>query len=544
MKKKLVSLLLATAMVVTLVGCGGGDGSSSATQDSGSSSADTSGGSSSTDTAAPADSGGGSADASAGGVEKPTELTMMVDGTVFTEENARAEFIAKLEELTGIKINVIQPDHDAYYDVVGQQIASGDWPDVLILGSTYLSSYGSEGVLWDMAPAWESSDLKARQEAYNGAGVVESMYIDGHLYGMPATHGNGCVTYVKQKWLDDAGITSLPATYDEYYDMLLKLKEAEGVDYVLAASGFLGAEAPFVNYLPEFYQDAWPSFYQKADGTWADGFAEDSMKAAMGRIAQAVSDGLLDPETNTYGTADVRNKYYDDSLGVFTYWAGTWATNLKNNLENNGADGELVALYPIKEALPPLATLPSYIDRVSPAWCITTACENPEGVFKYFIEAMQDGGDVQFLWTYGVEDVHWSTKAETLYAGTEDEKVYAEGEFHMEDNLETPGSQYTKAHIDPMLALVELANDPREQTVAPEAMAAQELFNENSVGAFVVPSTDAMNQLNGDLTTEKQALISRVALGQITIDEAYAEYESQGYASMSQQIVDSLNALQ
>ena len=541
MKKKLVSLLLATAMVVSLVGCGGGGSSSSTTQDSGSSTTDTSA-SSSADSAAPADSGGGSQDASAGGVEKPEEITIMVDGTVFTEENGRDQFIAKLEELTGIKINVIQPDHDAYYDVVGQQIASGDWPDVLILGSTYLSSYGSEGVLWDMASAWESSDLKTRQEAYNGAGVVESMYIDGHLYGMPATHGNGCVTYVKQKWLDDAGITSMPTTYDDYYDMLLKLKEAEGVDYVVAAAGFLGAEAPFVNYLPEFYQDAWPSFYQKADGTWADGFAEDSMKDAMGRIAQAVSDGLLDPETNTYGTADVRNKYYDDSLGVFTYWAGTWATNLKNNLENNGADGELVALSPIKEAMPPLAAAPSYIDRVSPAWCITTACANPEGVFKYFIETMQDGGDVQFLWTYGVEDVHWSTKAETLYEGTEDEKVYAEGEFHMEDNLETPGSQYTKAHIDPMLALVELQNDPREQTVAPEAMAAQALFNENSVGAFVVPSTDAMNQLNGDLTTEKQSLISRVALGQITVDDAYAEYESQGYADMSQQIVDSLNA--
>ena len=171
MKKKLVSLLLATAMVVSLVGCGGGGSSSSTTQDSGSSTTDTSA-SSSADSAAPADSGGGSQDASAGGVEKPEEITIMVDGTVFTEENGRDQFIAKLEELTGIKIKVIQPDHDAYYDVVGQQIASGDWPDVLILGSTYLSSYGSEGVLWDMASAWESSDLKTRQEAYNGAGVV------------------------------------------------------------------------------------------------------------------------------------------------------------------------------------------------------------------------------------------------------------------------------------------------------------------------------------------------------------------------------------
>ena len=538
MKKKLVSLLLAAAMVVTLVGCGGG--SSSTTQDSGSNTAADSSGSntSSTDNSGAADTTEPAADE----IAKPDEITIMVDGTVFTQENGRDQFIAKLEELTGIKINVIQPDHAAYYDVVGQQIASGDWPDVVILASTQMAGYGSEGVLWDMADAWNNSDLKKRQEAYNGDGVVSSMFIDGHLYGMPATHGNGCVTYVKQKWLDDAGITTLPTTFDEYYDMLLKLKEAEGVDYVVAAAGFLGAEAPFINYLPEFYQDAWPSFYQKADGTWADGFEEDSMKAAMERIAKGVADGVLDPETNTYGTADVRNKFYDDSLGVFTYWAGTWASNLKNNLEQNGLDNELVALTPIKEAMPPLATAPSYLDRVSPAWCITTQCENPEGVFKYFIEAMQDGGDVQFLFTYGVEGVHWGTDAETLYAGTDKEVTYAEGEIHFKDNLETPGSQYTKAHIDQLLALTALENDPRSTMLKPEALSAQTLFNENSVGAFVVPSTDAMNQMNGDLMTEKSALVTRVALGEITVDQAYEEYQSQGYADMSKQIVDSLNA--
>lgn len=538
MKKKLVSLLLAAAMVVTLVGCG--DKGSSTAQDSGNSAANTNtaAGSGTTDNSGTTEP----ADTAANDVVKPDKIKIMVDGTVFTQENGRDQFIAKLTELTGIEIEVIQPDHDAYYDVVGQQIASGDWPDVLILASTQMSSYGSEGVLWDMADAWNNSELKKRQEANNGDGVVANMFIDGHLYGMPAVHGNGCVTYVKQKWLDDAGITSLPTNYAEYYDMLLKLKEAEGVDYVLAASGFVGAEAPFINYLPEFYQDAWPSFYQKADGTWADGFGEDSMKAAMQRIADAVADGLIDPQTNDYGTADVRNKFYDDSFGVFTYWAGTWATTLKNNCENNGLDGELVALPPIKEAMPPLATQPALLDRVSPAWCITTTCENPEGVFKYFIETMQDGGDIQFLWTYGVEGVHWGTDAETLYAGTDKEVTYAEGEFHMKDNLENPGAQYTKAHMDPMLALTALANDPRETTVKPEALAAQALFNENSVGAFVVPSTDAMNQMNGDLVTEKRTLITNVAIGTMTVDEAYAEYESQGYADMSKQIVDSLNA--
>ncbi len=82
------------------------------------------------------------------------------------------------------------------------------------------------------------------------------------------------------------------------------------------------------------------------------------MKEALTRMADAYKAGVIDPTTLTNGTSDCRNKFYDDSFGVFTYWAGTWATNLKTNLEANGLDGELVAL-------PPIAEVGTYLDRVS-----------------------------------------------------------------------------------------------------------------------------------------------------------------------------------
>ncbi len=532
MKKKVVSLLLVAAMV-TSMGCGSKD-SGSANADSGNANA---GAGSETPATESSEAGGDAAEAPSD-VEKPEEITIMVDGTVFTQENGQAEFIAKLEELTGIKINVTQPDHDAYYDVVGQTIASGEWPDVMILSSTYYSGYASEGVLWDMTEAYENSDLKARQDAYGSTSVIDGVRLDGKLYGMPATRGNGCVTYVKQAWLDACGLQA-PTNYEEYLAMLEAFTTGDpdgdgtnGNTYGVSAAGFVGTEAPYINYLPEFYQDANPSFYLADDGTWKDGFTEDSMKAALTRMNEAYKAGVIDPTTLTNGTADCRNKFYDDSFGVFTYWAGTWATNLKTNLEKNDLNGELVALAPIAE-------VGTYLDRIPPVWCITSTCENPEGVFKYFIETMQDGGDTQFLWTYGVEGVHWSTAGETLFAGTENEKVYEEGTFHMLENKESEGTQYTKAHIDPMLALVELADDPL--AVEPEAKASAELFNANCVTADLVPSTDAMTEFNGDLTTLKNTLIANVVMGEKTIEEAYAQFEAEG-AQWSQSIVDSLNA--
>ena len=466
-------------------------------------------------------------------VEKPEKITMMVDGTVFTQANGQAEFEARWEELNpGIDLVIIQPDHSQYYDVLGQTIAGGDWPDVVLLGSTYYASYAAEGVLWDMTEAYDNSELKER---ITDQSVIDGLKIDGSLYGISPSRGNGCITYVKKAWLDNCGL-EVPTTYDEYLAMLEAFTtgdpDGNGVDgdtYGVSSAGLIGTEAPYTNYLPEFYQDAYPSFYKNDEGVWVDGFTEDSMKDALERLKSAYEAGYIDKESLTNATSDCRTKFYEDKFGVFTYWAGTWATNLKINLEANGLDSELVAIPPIEE-------LGAYTERVAPAWCITEACSNPEGVYKYFIESMLDGGDMQFLWTYGVEGVHWSTAAEEV-CGVK----YEEGQFHMLENMEKEGTAYTKNHIDPMLAVAPLENDPKAEAVAEEAKVSAETFQEHSKMAQLVVSTDEMAEYNGDLTTLKNEVIAKVVTQGMSVEDGMAYFDQQGGNDWSQKIVDSLN---
>ena len=474
----------------------------------------------------------------AANADETMKIVMMVDNTILNQNNGRDAIEARWEELhPGYDLEIIQPDHSAYYDVLQQRIASGDLPDVVLLSSTYYADYAAAGLLWDMTDAWENSQTK-NSGRFTGDTVFEGLKIDGKLYGFAPTRGNGCVTYVKQAWLDAVGMEA-PTTYDEYIAMCKAFVEKFGT-YAISAAGFVGNEAPFVNYLPEFYQDAYPYFVQQEDGTWVDGFTLDNMKAALQRIQDAVAEGLIDKETLTNKTSDARNKFYDDKFGVFTYWAGTWATNLKTNLEAKGLDGTLVALKPL-EGLPP------YYDRVPPMWCITAKCAEPQKVFDAFIDSMLDGGDTQMLWTYGVEGVHWSKAAGTVLAGVEGkEKTYEDGQFHMLENLETAGTLYTKNHIDPMLALASFADgyyDPREDSVKPEAKAAAELFNANSRLASIVPATPELSELNGDLTMIKNEIIADIALGTISVEEGYKRFESEGL-DLSNEIVESLNALQ
>lgn len=517
-KKKLLSVVLVASTVCSmlLTGCGNDAGN-------------TESGSTDTNTSTVAQT----EEVVADDVEKPEKITIMVSGDFqATQANGQEEWIARWEELTGIELEIIQPDHSSYYDVLGQTLASGpeNWPDIIYVGNSYYSGYAAEGVLWDMTDAWNNSELKKNPNT--DASAVEGNMIDGHLYGLPLASGGGCMTYIRKQWLDNCGL-DVPTNYEEYLEMLDAFTNGDpdgdginGNTVAVSAAGFVNGNAPYVNYLPEFYQDAYPSFYQGEDGTWKDGFTEDSMKAAIERLQDAYNKGYIDKETLTNGTSNCRTKFYEGKFGVFTYWAGGWAETLSNGISANGLDGELVFMPPIEE-------VGQYWERNAPVYAITSSCKNPEGVFKYFLESIFDNGDMETLWTYGVEGVHWSRKAETVCGNT-----YQEGEFHMLESLSQPGVQYTTINMgdNNICPMTERLMPESEYTK--ESMA---IFNTNKKKVLIIPTTEAMSQYNGDLTTLKNSIIADCIVQGLSVEDGYKRFEQEGGAEMSQTILDSLN---
>ena len=293
-------------------------------------------------------------------VEKPESFTVMVDGTVPQMEEWGDKFDEQLKQLTELDFEVVRPDHNSYYDAVANSMLDASaMPDVIILSSDYLALYASQGLLWDMTDAWANSATKASGRLISDAEkIMQANYVRGvdgekALYGFVPTRGNGCVTYVKEAWATAAGYSAdelkkTPLSYKEYYEMLKKMKEAKGVDYVISAPGFYSKEAPYTNYLPEFYQNAQFTFYyDQAKGEYVDGFTQQEMKDALQRIQDAVNDGLINKESSTKTTATARNDFKSSDpkteSGVFTYWAGQWADTLRGYLATAGLDDSLLS---------------------------------------------------------------------------------------------------------------------------------------------------------------------------------------------------------
>ena len=545
MKKRALSLLLASTMVVSLTACGGGDNASTSSSDTGTKNDAASAGSSSNDAASDdtndtASSGDASGDTAAGKPDYHEVLkdgiTVVVNGTLTASvDNGQADFEKQWEEAVGIDLTIQQLDHSGYTDAVGRLFASQDYPDAMIMSAEMFKQYAPTGLLWDMADAYANAEFQSRITLPS---INENMKdAQGHLYAFAPAYGNGCVTYVKKAWLDAVGINIDDIkTYDDYYNMLKTFHDGDpdgnGVDgdtYGVVAAGFIVTEAPWINYLPEFWQGAFPAIYQKDDGTWVDGFQEDATKEALLRMQQAYKDGAIDPETLTASTKIAREKWFSNdqkgSAGVFTYWAGTWYRNLTDFLIKNEVDEELVQLPPIQEIKD---TFGGYLNREAPVWVIIDQGDpvHNQAVFDALLDTMLDGDVVQTLWVYGAEDVHWSTKAEefTTNPGTEKEQSYSyeEGEFHMKPSPNDPNTVWKKNYIDPALAISPLTNGFNDQDEL--AAAGNKFFTENCVDAPATPVSETFTNESGTIHDAKMAVITAVVVDGGEVEPAMQTY--------------------
>ncbi len=530
-KNKILSLLLSVSMLTALTACGNSADAPAASTDAGSTAA-------STESAAASDDG-----------YVLDKITLVVDGTFNASVDAYQDKVieqwnAAVSEKLGhpITLEIQQPDHSSYNDAIGRLFASGDYPDVILLNASQYAEYAKTGLLWDMTEAYDNAEFHSHMTL---PAVNQNVRIDGKQYGLATGLGGGCVTYVKQAWLDAVGMKAEDITdWDSYYAMLKAFTEQDpdgngkNDTYGVAAAGFMGSEAPYTNYLPQFWENAYPDFTYDENGVWYDGFNTQATKDALLRLQKAYADGVIDPESLTMGTKDVREKWWSSdqagSFGAFTYWAGYWEDNLVNNMTKNGVDAGLVRLAPTAE-------MNGYLNRENPVYCIIDDGDGDDSreqaIFDAFFETMFDGGTVQTLWVYGAEGYHWSTAAETVVvaAGTDNEKTYEykDGEFHLLLNPTDPNILWTKNAIAPSSMICTLENGFESATDLTKEC--NEFFSEHSVDAPRSASCDGITNYGGTITDAKNAVIADVVVKGGDVDAAM-----DNYVKTTQEMVDEI----
>lgn len=476
--------------------------------------------------------------------ENKLSFTVMCDGTVLSEDNGAAEFYNQLNEKLDCDITWIRPDHNDYYNYVEQAFTSGDMPDVVLLSKDYLDYYAYNGYLWNMSEAWNNSktlnsdklsDYAIKYIEANGS----AYFSDGKkgMYGFTPQRGQGTVTYIKASELRKAGydpevIKNANLTFDEYYDILKKIKKNTSEDYILSPPGFymnVGTSSYRTRFLPEFYQNAEWSFYRNADGEFVDGFTEQAMIDAINRIKTAVNDKIIEKSAQNHTTSTSRLMFRRNDGGdskVFSYYCGVWGNTLRVTNDSTGADSELIAIKPVNNG--------KYIDSLRITWAIVDKKDGrQQQIFDRFIDTMLDGRDIQMLWTYGAKGTHWDTKAETITVGSKSYS-YQGGEFHRLPKLDNKKAFNSRNFIDPVSALSDFDDDMLDGQVvnpvdkleyAKEVKEELDMFLDNSVFEIEVPYTPVLGENITDINTVRGLVVDQVVLGNWTIEYAMAQYD-------------------
>ena len=244
MKKKVLSVLLSTAMITSLlVGCGGGGSQSAPAADGGSTEAPAEDSGSAQTEAPAADS------ASSGEVE---EITWMFwDDLNATEDLISIGYKDTVERFNKdyegkYHVNVVTTNLEEYYAKLNALVAAGETPDCFIVSpGPNLDVYVEPGVAADL-----TSYVKADGwiDSFNGGeGAFSQQTYDGKIYAVPLNIAAACVFY-NTEMFETAGITTMPTDWQGMLDACEKLQGA-GYTPLTISAGTAWCLSMFAGYL-------------------------------------------------------------------------------------------------------------------------------------------------------------------------------------------------------------------------------------------------------------------------------------------------------
>lgn len=311
MSKKMMSIFLSAAIGTTiLVGCGGGNGT---TTTSGTPSPAV------TDSAASSDSTG-----PANGTEYTGDLSLMHFST--SEEslgNGGSDgFRTMIAEWKEANPNINLTENVLANAEYKTQIATlggaGDLPDVFLVQGMNTKQWAKEGLIMDMTDVIAASPDNAK---YNEAMFTPFKDEAGKVYAIPALTGGTCtaVVYDKQMW-KDAGFDAFPTNWDD----VLKAKDyfsGEGIDTIAFGNGGKWqANSCFISTVGNVYtgKDWFQSIIDKGGAKFTDQAFVDALTFTQ----EAFKSGVFNADFNAITNEDAREYYISGESAAFI--GGNW----------------------------------------------------------------------------------------------------------------------------------------------------------------------------------------------------------------------------
>ena len=433
--KKLFSTVLASALALSLAGCGGGGSTESASSTSaGTESQAAAESQASEETPAPAESTG-----------EATTLTVMVyerGNTTETYGSATDNYWTRwiqqeFGDPNNITLEYIPVPRNEETQKINTLMASGSAPDIIFsYDSNMIIQYGKDGGLVELTDLIDQYGPTLKENLADALPYGQS---EGQQWAIPAKRAaiGWQTTYIRKDWLDEVGYelqTDENGFYhmsiDDFTELLRQFKDLDpsgqgGEMYPLGMIGAWNATQtrPIIwsfleteNLTDEMHacynERFWPGY-----------------KEGVRYLNQLYNEGLVDPEFMT------------DTDTSYTAFNGL-LSNGRTLAFGHDAGSELTGVTALYEADPDAEVVPFYLDNVNGTQfnrvyaptgmyiAIPATCEHPENAIKY-LDWLANYDNAKVL-HYGFEGVHYEIQDNTVVYITPTDEEKAESEYDFE----------------------------------------------------------------------------------------------------------------
>lgn len=334
-----------------------------------------------------------------GKYEEPVSITVLSEdfktGTTNYDANDPARksaseniWISAYKDYLNIDVSrIVAEDTTALNALINTSLASGDMPDVIICSKDMFYTLAENGVLVDLSDYYNNyTQGRLVKAAFESLDQMNACTIDGQMLGFPNVNNfYNCtqLLWIRQDWLDKVNMEA-PTTIDEMLDVARAFQTAN-----LGGSDTMGfgmlADAGGTNHFSDYY--GFMAAYGAVLGTWMEqddgsfiwGHTSDAVRKGLLTLQSAYSEGLISSDFGVMDQATLSEKVANGICGM--YYATGWhvVTDMKTNMINDpDADWICVAVPTVDGNRVNQFTNAS----CSMFTCVTTACENPEAIFK------------------------------------------------------------------------------------------------------------------------------------------------------------------
>lgn len=374
--------------------------------------------------------------------DEPYTLTVLVAPNDYVTDWEVNAFTQWIEESCNVNLDFeFLPKVDPAEKLSVMVNTGEDLPDVINYGLNTATAYayGEAGALMDL------SDFYAAGLAVNVDSAVERFpdwnllgnitNYDGSVYAIPKIQASlsnetKYKLWINKKLMEEVGETEMPTTTEEFHDLLVKFKDA-GYLPLLGSSSWGGSPVKYLTnaFVFEGDNDMW----MLKDGKVTASYIQDEWFEACDYLQTLCAEGLLLPESFTYGRpdivavaaqSDVLGALFDSSMGFFAskdtpeyairlnYWPCDPLTG------PNGYRGVAFAA-----------------SATNPQWFVTTTASNPELAFRVGDFIFCEEGFLRGR--FGVEGENWCKVSDYMTANPDAELYFGNAAMGLEPTYMT-----------------------------------------------------------------------------------------------------------